>query len=303
MSVPTEWTAVIGALPHFGPRLALNSDAQIGPLRLLAGPHSLYEGIAADLPTLSARNVHVWWPIAVEGRHESGDWATTVQAASRQLHRLCALLSVVTECGWTLREMPVPTWRGVDAIPPHLPYQSSDEKFLSGLGNRVDLALPGWLDDAWSRLDREGDLTMAVGAYWEGLALLWEHPSIALVAFVSSIEALGPRLHPLVQCDVCNCWKDSSKRFRKTIQSVRSGRIARELQRLYDPRSKVVHGGHRFGGEDAFGTIALRTISAPFALPEELRFSRLEVRRLQRAARDILAAALQGNFPGEHPTS
>lgn len=75
------------------------------------------------------------------------------------------------------------------------------------------------MDDGWRTLDADLAIEDALLAHHEGLMLQEEgHASFAMVAFVSSIEAIGAKLGELQRCKECGTMTGSAERFRRARQ-------------------------------------------------------------------------------------
>jgi hypothetical protein len=81
-----------------------------------------------------------------------------------------------------------------------------------------------------------------------------EHPSLALVCYVASIESLAPDVDKPEPCPKCKRGPGvAAKRFRAAIRSVLPPEAAAELSKAYGPRSRTVHAAQAFGYEQTFG--------------------------------------------------
>jgi hypothetical protein len=149
--------------------------------------------------------------------------------------------------------------------------------------------VPPWGDDGWSRLDRDAALDSALAAYYEGLALRAEHPSYALIAFVSALEAMGSKSHELTRCTACGSTLGAGERFRESLRLVRSEPQAEALARAYRPRSKTAHAGQLFGTESQFGGIAF---PKTFTSEPTFDFSFRTLEDMRLASRDVLLREL-----------
>jgi hypothetical protein len=89
-----RWTAVIGPTPSpHSYALGLLEPATVGPLRIRPGGVQLTELLPSG-SSLSSRGVFWSWPAIIEGTTKGFNWRAASQAATRQLVRLCALLSL-----------------------------------------------------------------------------------------------------------------------------------------------------------------------------------------------------------------
>jgi hypothetical protein len=139
------------------------------------------------------------------------------------------------------------------------------------------------------------NLADALAVYYEALDV-WEHPSLALVCLVATIEGLGARIEPLRQCDCCEACTStvgSGKRFRAALRLVLSKREAKPLIDAYQPRSETVHSGRLHGSEATAGALNFGLIQPN---PSEDFESEL-LEDLRSAAREVLVLGLKGDIP------
>jgi hypothetical protein len=175
-------------------------------------------------------HTHHWVPVIVKGRSVGYDWHAASHAAHRDLYALAALLSLKSGDYWTLRQRPTSIEWGNPVLfesvgPPGqlgpLQRLSSDEEAQRrGEAAPVDCER---LSHAWRQLRRESRLLRPVSAYYRGVSLIDDHPSFAVVAFVTAIEEVGTLLvqqeSPAI-CSVCGQRKFNPSRrlFRKTLE-------------------------------------------------------------------------------------
>lgn len=292
------WGAIVGVSPEWDGRHVnlevLETPASVGPLRLRPGGVFVQERTPPRFPSLNGFGAHETWPLIVEGASSGYSWDAASPPASRDLHRLCALLSIVWEQCWVLREGPQPSTLGEIHIPEKVP---PDAWFGPIDDNRPPphpLRVPDWLDSAWTLLDGDSDLAHAVAGHYEGLQLLRDHPSFALIAFVGSIESIGAKLFGLRRCAQCQADTGYARRFRKALRLVRSRRDAENLFAAYDRRSKTAHAGHLHGAEPLFG---VPDFSRALSADPMQHFAWGLARRMGNVSRDLLVRALTGDLP------
>jgi hypothetical protein len=248
--IPWPWAAVIapaGTASDPGP--CLMGITMIGGMTLRPASRAIRRS-PRQIPWSPARPIANAWPAVVEGSGWTPDWQNSLRAQQRargQLHRLCALLTVVFDgVPWRLEWDPsaappgyldVPDWL-LDADAPDLPF------------SQRSIEMPNWINAAWSALDADRSLDQALALYYEGSQLRGEHPSIALVALVGSIESLART--ELERCQCCDQLRGSTRRFKEALAEVLTDQDAEELGRLYASRSKTAHAGKLFGFEATF---------------------------------------------------
>jgi hypothetical protein len=173
---------------------------------LVSSGQPLPEMIPPQLPSFSSAGSGVSWPILVEARHTGYSWAAALQKAAFDLHRLCALLSlVIGEC-LVVREAPAPVAHGVRRAPTRLWWQHLPEDFDSSTApeSRNVKTIPNWVSAAFVYMNNRTQLGHAVAIHHEGLRAQLEHPSFALIAFIASIEAVANLLFREERCPECN---------------------------------------------------------------------------------------------------
>lgn len=141
----------------------------------------------------------VFWPIVVEGSSKDDEWPVVERQAAAALHRLVCVLSLAWNEPWQVRTAPWDLERmSVDLADDWIVPRNSLIGFRENpqIGMYDDQALPSWVDAALVRLDgidgTDADNVGAALSLWhQGILLQPEHPSLALVAFVASIEQDG----------------------------------------------------------------------------------------------------------------
>jgi hypothetical protein len=108
--------------------------------------------------------------------------------------------------------------------------------------------VPEWGTTAWSRLEEDSLLDAALGAYLEGLSIKDEHPSFALVAFVTVFDVIGQKLDKPTRCPTCRQVTRATARARQAMRLVMSEGELKGL-RVPSVRSDTAHGGGLHGHE------------------------------------------------------
>ena len=292
-----EWTAIIG--PGGGGRFALADLTQIGPFALSPAGRSLTVIEPNEiLPSLHSRTSNHSWPILVRGSHEGYNWPDTSKRAARELRRLCALLSLDREFStWTVLESPAPIEMGERTLPDSgYPFYSATHP--QGGGIESPPAFPDqlwqpadWIPGAWDLMAERAWLAHAVVMNHEG-QLVEGHPSLAHVAYVSSVEAISNRLFEEERCPECRTHLNVAARFRETLKLVLPPEQVPWLESSYGDRSKSVHQGRLHGSDSAPGQMGLGAI---FVNPE--RDFDIQVIRLRLASKKLLILALRDQLP------
>jgi hypothetical protein len=298
-----DWTAVVGALAGSESNSkALSTEASIRSLRLYPASRYIEEYTPSSQPSLFARSSFLSWPIIVEGQATGYNWHAAATTAGRNVHRLAALLSVAWWGCWVVRESPRLRADGEHLEIPERPWwdagsEPSGQDQTEGFDQQL---APDWLDQAWSILDSDRIIEDALLVHHEGLVLQQEgHDSMAMIAFVSSIEAIGAKLRKLERCPKCNTMTGSRDRFRRALALVMPDEAERKalVSFVYDRRSDTAHSGRLHGTEAAAGTLlwgAFLSEDAGFQFKSHLYSTR-------KASRDLLLRVLRDKvtFPSQ----
>ncbi len=276
---------------------ALAGPAVVGPLRVRPGGSRLVEHVRDEPFDLAAVIEFETYPVVVEGswldaRHDAPrpDQAGAAErGAARQLHRLGCLLSLAWDEAWRARTAPRDAGREQPHVPPswpappqELPRRPAGAGAAPSPAPRPEVArrsrgtpvapgarhveVPPWADASWAALAADPVVDIGLSFWHQGLLLLPEFPSFALVAFTASVEALsgcrafrsalrGVHAEP---CPVCGNRAKAARRFWATVALVADEEELRRLQwvvDVYDSRSDVAHGARMFGFETAWGPL------------------------------------------------
>jgi len=99
------WQAVLGMEYANGVRdLTMETKAQIGGFTLHKAKVAFEEKVPRA-SSLQAYSLIRWQPVLVAGSNQGHTWFAAQFEAQEQLHLLCALLSLHTNCVWSVREM------------------------------------------------------------------------------------------------------------------------------------------------------------------------------------------------------
>ncbi len=290
-----RWTAVLAPPPARigGAEPALASVATVGAFRLASAGHPLYEVLRSQVPSFWSANRGVSWPILVEAGHKGYNWDAASKAAAFELHRLSGLLSLAFGECLVVREAPAPIEWGVRQVPDRLCWQHWPDGDVSPAAKPRNLVtVPAWAADAWRQMQRRPRLAHAVAAFHEGLRAQVEHPSLALVAFIASVETVADLLFKQERCPQCRSHKDVAARFRATLRLVTDEQEAMRLGAAYGPRSLTVHQGRLHGGETMPGVVGFGWGKDPVREFEwDLLWS------MRRVSRDLLRRAVRGELP------
>jgi hypothetical protein len=291
-----RWVALVGPAPSEQESgMGLTGPATVGPLELRPGGVCHTEHVRSSIgpPSFSSRVVFQSWPVIVEGMASGYNWYPAQEAATRDLNRLCALLTVAFGRTWTVRQGPAMVEEGeAQIVIPE--YGRFEEHHGDSDLAHDDVSVPSWLSSAWDVAVGEQLASDALGAYYEGMLLRDAHPSIALLAFVAAIEAVGQKRLPAERCECCNAVTNSGERFRQALILVVSEDEATTLKRMaYGPWSRTVHAAKLHGREAVRGAVSTGSL---FGIEPSYRFEMATVRQLEWASRQLVQRLLKGEI-------
>ncbi|MET8202960.1 hypothetical protein [Micromonospora taraxaci] len=294
-----EWSAVVGAPPIRigGTEPFLLQPGNIAHFQLRSAEQSVREiTLAIELPSFSSASRGASLPILVRGSSRGYSWPSASKTAARDLNQLCALLSVAWETCLVVRDSPAPIEWG-ERVPPekvfwqNIPDLPDDPPFKPQ--PHAGRTIPDWADDAWTRIIAIPRLADAISAHHEGLRARTEHPSLALVAFIASIEAISQLLYREDRCTECRAHLHIAAKFRKTLRLVLDDDAASELEKAYSSRSLTVHRGRLHGTETITGSFTMHSWSRDSA--SEFQWQVLH--NMSVASARLLRIVIQGEVP------
>ncbi|MCX4520526.1 hypothetical protein OG402_23320 [Streptomyces anulatus] len=290
-----KWVALIGEKPSqsAGRTIKLAEASQALGMRLIPSDTALWEPVINTVSSLSMETVSVSFPISVQGKSTARTWQHARKQASGELSRLAALLALDWNIDIDVRERPslVQNWPPVST--PQSPYWAK-EIFESPpeITEFTTVAVPDWIGDARRKFTKNKKLESAVAIHMEGIRISENHPSLALVSFVSCIEAISLMIYREEKCSTCSGHMRIAVKFRETLKRVTTDAEANYLHRVYNDRSRTVHGGRLHGGELGLGIRDFGVSSSP-----ETEFAWEIVRRMKSASRKLLLLALKNQLP------
>jgi hypothetical protein len=230
--------------------------------------------------------------VGVVGTSEGRTWALAQLEANQLVFDLCSLLTIVWNAPVVPSSLP-------DDLPNPADFRTQNERrYLNPLGNgfeadEFDHAADGWLEC----IRADDQLRDAVRIYAQAERLAQDHPSLAFVAYVSSIEAVGQRLYPPTECrgvgedaDHCgSCQRKSGamRAFQVAIETVFDEATAKRLKtEAYGLRSQTAHSGVLHGDEDG------RNRSFVITSLDDGRDFRFKKYEIAQVAANVLRAAL-----------
>ncbi|WP_156175062.1 MULTISPECIES: hypothetical protein [unclassified Leucobacter] len=282
-----KWSTILIQVPqvwHHSSRLT--SKIQIGELTLepeeLVFTDVLYPGMTFD----GTYRIHQSHPIRVRGQTQATSWESALREAERTLRKLCGLLALNWDPPYEVAASIVnrlhgepsarTTRAGIQLTDSHTEHSVAWEDHPS----------PKYTDEAWVKLNSSDALKNAVDAYLEARYVEEKHQALALVAYVSSIEAIANILFVRPRD------KDVTKAFKAALRVILPEEEAEALGRVYSWRSTTVHQGIIHGGEEKTTHLLTDIFSNDM-------FSNLRslLPKLRSAAKMLLVKALLGQLP------
>jgi hypothetical protein len=144
------------------------------------------------------------------------------------------------------------------------------------------------MSGAMQLLAQDPWLGNAVSAFHEGMLLYKDHPSVALLAFVASCEAIGHRL---------GLHAKPGQRVRAALSTVLTEGETAELWEAYAHRNYTAHEGRLHGDELSFGLSRTTFLSSE---NPGMQFTLGLLRSFRNATRDVLLRALNKPRPNDH---
>jgi hypothetical protein len=290
-----QWAAFIAppAVRITGAEPAIHGQTTFDIFRLSSAEQPLEERMPPQTPSFSVAGSGISWPILVEAHHDGYSWPAAMEKAAFDLHRLCGLLSLaLAEC-LVVRDGPTPASDGLRTVPHRLWWHNwLDDLDASEVPEPRNVkVIPDWVAGAWKRMKERPRLAHAVAIHHEGLRAQSEHPSLALVAFIASVEAISNLLFKEERCPECKNHKHVADRFRATLRFAVTDEEAELLGSAYSPRSYTVHQGRLHGAETSPGAFRFRWGSDP------IRQFDYMVWGMRAASRKLLQRAVSGELP------
>lgn len=290
------WLAVIGQVEHSAVKAqVLSAGISIDGITIEPAT-TCFVDIETDFihsPDLTSRGLVHSFPVHVRGTAKGFDWNSASRSAAQDINAICALLSIAFDARWDVRQAPLNTdskLRGLPAARVREDDSMADETNFDS----ETVSIPDWFGDGLSRMRESEVLATAVHSHHHALRLESASPSYALVAYVATIEGLGPKLQKAEVCDCCekcDAVKDSGKRFRDALKLIYSGSQVKKLWKSYTYRSKTAHSGQMHGGEAAIGDRYHGGFFSP--PPEHDDFRHMLLRQMRKACRELLVHHLQ----------
>ncbi|MEF7615513.1 hypothetical protein V4F39_16480 [Aquincola sp. MAHUQ-54] len=253
--------------------------------------------------SLCSWSSYKWVPLEVHGTSRGHHWQSADFNALRQLHRLCAVLTVETGVHWALKESPRPAEWGPIQFPESTPLGLEKKENTydeSGLPAQACEAIDAdRLTRMWKHSLNDESVGAPIEAYYQAASLRDSHPSFSLVGFVAAIEEVGKLLIAQPkgeQCPTCGRERTSSsaQRFRAALRLVLpEDKIKDVSSQLYRWRSGTAHSGRTYSWESSFGRPQMGD-SLLVSQPQSM-FGVRGTMRADELARDLIIKPLDGN--------
>ncbi len=247
--IPTPPSGGLLATPHDQGR-ALAQSVTVGPLQLADGGRALVEWLTCEPDTLFGVTKFVSWPIIVTGSAPGQRGEISYREGSRKLHRLVCLLALAWGEPWQERSAP----GSPDAIPLRIPDSWPPPPFWRGSADadlgRSDEELPTWIPAVWDIITADQELAAAASFWHQGLLATARHPSLALVAYIASIEQTARWLESGGHLAKS---KGARQRVDAAIALVASDGERMVLSPVYRIRSGTAHGAALHSTETVLG--------------------------------------------------
>lgn len=190
------------------------------------------------------------WPIVISGQIEVFESFRSLDPALKTMTKAAALMSLALSEPWGPRAHPFKLTEHQYCVPGK-PQGTSEWIPSPDVPPGVPIELTDWLPAAWEKLELPENtaLTQAVWLFREGLMLLGEHSSFALVAFTSALEAIAAKKFKARRCPECNQVTQATQRFRQLLIEHLGQERAEWYIEFYKKRSKTVHQGLLYGKE------------------------------------------------------
>ena len=284
-----KWSAMIAQAPHAKHHpTRLVSTLHVEDLTIEPGNTVFAEVVHPGRTFDSSYRIHLSQPLRVRGQTPASSWELASLKADHTMRRLCGLLALIWEIPYKVATSVVDCRYGdASSRSTRAGIQLADDS-ADGSVSWEEHLIPEHADKAWRKLNSSVALQNAVDAYLEARYVQEQHQALALVAYISSIEAIANLLFERP--------KDSgiTKAFRAALRVVLSEAEAEKLDRVYSWRSTTVHQGRMHGA----GASSAPLLTDIFATDVFSNLASL-LPQLRRAARTLLVRALLEQLPSK----
>ena len=149
--------------------------------------------------------------------------------------------------------------------------------------------VPEWVAALLVRSGLDNEARRALSAHYEATLLKADHPSMALLGFVASIETLAVPRKGLPHCPSCKAVLGSGERFGQALASVLSKEGIDLVGKVYSQRSKTVHAAQLHAAEEVLGMTPSHRF---FSIDTRMNFEFGTVHLAAKASRRLLLSRL-----------
>ncbi len=308
------WAAVIGPTPRPSPSgldvaphnkcRVLDQTYEIAGMRIRSNDTPLVEYLRDEPRRLRGVYEFVSWPVVVEGDADPAPQLALIRTAAAPVQRLAQLLALAWNEPWQTRSAPWHSDQIADPVgdswapPPE--WRTAETGWAD---QKAPEPLPAWIPGASALLPEVRAIRHSLGIWHQGLLTEALHPSLALAAYVASLDAVSSDRGALHKLGIGIAPDGGpTARVRHLIDCVAVGDERAVLRDVYARRSRTVHAGGLHGSESTIGAVfgldlahendgSVRDISASDP-------NRDFTWRIVPAARSVARAALLRLFDG-----
>jgi hypothetical protein len=169
-----EWSAYIGPTgEQMSGTQQIIQGFRVASLTVSPATSEYIDVVRQQIPSLASgcgAGADISFPVKVEGSSQGYSWHSTMESVSRDLNRLCAILSVSFNANWKIRHAANLKAYG-EFLLPLARFNILKRTYGNGDLFLDDLTAPSWLEEAWQRLDQDEALATSLHAYHQGLGL------------------------------------------------------------------------------------------------------------------------------------
>ncbi|KAB1653443.1 hypothetical protein F8O01_15350 [Pseudoclavibacter chungangensis] len=289
------WQSIIAPVKFTSGSLRLSHDLQLNDLNIRASVTSYerYQWSFRNRSFGGGGMIETLHPSLVTGRVVGSDGVTRQSESNRTVLELAAALTLLTGVYWEVLIPPRGSTIDLNQLP-------TREMGLPLLGESSGSAIAGVNIEQKSlgviiesmRVNKRNNALMA--GFYHGYEIEQIGPSMACVAYVAIIEAIGKRLASMNKSED---W-GSKRAYKEALKLVLSADEAKRLGALYGLRSSTAHEMKLHSTEFRLGAVV-----NTFRRDEPGSFLYSQVWHLREAARRLLELTLLDRLPGFESSS
>lgn len=306
--VRVNWSGLIGPVPQPTPlglvmtphdrSRRISDDVTVGPLVVRAAATEFVEHARSEPVSLDGWSTTSSWPVVVEGTAEGVHSFAALRKGAEDLQRLCRLLSLAWHEPWQIRTAPRNREQYGARVPESLDHPNRRLR-RQWTPDPVATTIPLWVEPAWNYLSAHASLHRALAVWHQGLMVESANPSLALVAYVGSLEQVvdNRTIRSSFKPELRVHREKAEGRFKAAVErfATNADRAALLSANAYRLRSLTAHGKGLHAHEMSYGAlISLPPPHAPWPGDDNTDERDLHhfVLTLVPAARRTAAAAL-----------